>query len=163
MNISRLMLLAAVLVAMGIPGLAAAKVQVLADETECAGQPSATRLYVDVSNLRDANGRITATLYRDDARKFLVKEGSLYVARVVAKRPVTRICLYVPAPGHYAVAIYHDANANSRMDRKSIGLPDEGFGFSNNSSTLFGPPSFKAARFAVKGDGDRIRIKLKYM
>ena len=163
MNRSTLTLLAAALAAAGVPSLTAAKVQVLPDETECAGPPSTMRLYVDVPNVREAAGRITATLYGDDKKRFLVKNGSLYVARFVAKRPVTKICLYIPAPGHYAVAVYHDANSNSRMDRKPIGIPEEGFGFSNNSSTLFGPPSFTAARFLVKGDGGRITIRMKYM
>lgn len=163
MNISRFALLTLALTATGAPSPTIAKVRVLADETECAGTPSQMRLYISVTNVREAKGRIAITIYGDNSKKFLVKDGSLQLARIVAKRPITRACLYVPAPGHYAVAIYHDENANSRMDRKPIGFPAEGFGFSNNSSTVLGPPSFKAARFPVQRDGDRITIKMKYL
>jgi uncharacterized protein (DUF2141 family) len=42
----------------------------------------------------------------------------------------------------------HDENGNRRLDRDPIGLPQEGYIFSNDvRGDDFGPPSFAAAAF----------------
>jgi uncharacterized protein (DUF2141 family) len=128
----------------------------------CTGQPSATRLQVKVSNVRSAKGLIAVTLYADNSRKFLVKRGSLYVGRVNATAPVTSVCIYVPGPGIYGLAVYHDENANRKFDRSLIGLPAEGYGFSNDAPTLFGLPSFNKVRLNVPRSDFQTSVKLKY-
>jgi hypothetical protein len=55
-----------------------------AQEETCTGHASDTRLYVDVVNVRKAEGLIAVTLYADDRSKFLAHRGSLYVGRVAA-------------------------------------------------------------------------------
>lgn len=50
-------------------------------------------------------------------------------------------------PGRYAIAIYHDVNGNGRLDR-TLFIPDEPYGFSNNIGRL-GPPSFEGALIGV--------------
>ncbi|MBV8687165.1 MAG: DUF2141 domain-containing protein [Alphaproteobacteria bacterium] len=128
----------------------------------CTGHPSDTRLYVQVEGVRSGDGLIAVTLYADDPRRFLAKRGSLYVGRSPARRGVTHACIFVPHPGHYAVVVYHDANANRKLDRSFIGLPTEGGGFSNNPNTFLGLPSFRAARFQVARSGQQIRVRLRY-
>jgi uncharacterized protein (DUF2141 family) len=128
----------------------------------CTGRPSATRLVVTVSNVRAAQGLIAVTLYADDSSRFLARRGSLYVGRVPARAGVTRICIHVPAPGVYGLAVYHDANANRRFDRTGIGLPAEGYGFSNNAATLFGLPRFRSVRLSVPRDGFQTGVTLRY-
>ena len=76
---------------------------------DCTGRPSATRLIVTVSNVRAAQGLIAVTLYADDSSRFLARRGSLYVGRVPARAGVTRVCIHVPRPGLYGLAVYHDA------------------------------------------------------
>jgi uncharacterized protein (DUF2141 family) len=73
------------------------------------------------------------------------------------------MCVWLPSPGAYAISAYHDANRNGRFDQSFIGLPQEGYGFSNNPSTLLGPPSFRAARFVVPAEEARITIRLSYL
>ena len=43
-----------------------------------------------------------------------------------------------------------------------IGLPAEGYGFSNNAPTLFGLPSFRSVRLAVPRDGFQTGVRLRY-
>ncbi len=129
---------------------------------DCTGRPSATRLIVTVSNVRAAQGLIAVTLYADDSSRFLARRGSLYVGRVPARAGVTRVCIHVPAPGTYGLAVYHDANADRRFDRNMIGLPAEGYGFSNDAPTLFGLPRFSAVRLAVPRDGFQTGVRLRY-
>ncbi|MEK6196208.1 MAG: DUF2141 domain-containing protein, partial [Deltaproteobacteria bacterium] len=44
--------------------------------------------------------------------------------------------------GIYAVAVYHDTNANGKMDKNFLGIPKESYGHSNNAAGSFGPPPF---------------------
>lgn len=134
----------------------------LAQEADCTGPPSATRLYVDVSNVRSAQGLIAVTLYADDRKRFLAHHGSLYVGRVPAVAGTTRVCIHVPAPGTYALAVYHDENGDRKFKRNAIGMPAEGYAFSNNASTFFGLPNFRSVRFAVPRTNTETAIKLKY-
>ena len=57
----------------------------------CTGKPSDTRLFVNVSGVRNASGLIAVTLYADDRKRFLAKRGSLYVGRVPAQAGTTRV------------------------------------------------------------------------
>lgn len=129
---------------------------------QCTGRPSATRLFVTVSGVRAAQGLIAVTLYADDPGRFLARRGSLYVGRVPARAGVTRVCIHVPTPGVYGLAVYHDANADRRFDRNMIGLPAEGYGFSNDAPTLFGLPRFRSVRLAVPRDGFQTSVRLRY-
>ena len=133
-----------------------------AGQGPCTGTPSATRLYVTIENVRASQGLIALTLYPDESRRFLARRGSLYVGRVPARAPVTRACIHVPAPGTYALGIYHDADSNRRFNRSAIGLPAEGYGFSNNPSTLFGLPSFRSVRLAVPRTNTATTIRMRY-
>lgn len=141
---------------------ASADAQNAAPPPGCTGTPSQTWLNVTVDGLRSGEGLVAVTLYADNPRKFLVKNGSLYVGRADAQAGTTRTCIFVPQPGVYAVAIYHDENGNRSFDRTGLGLPAEGFGFSNNPATLAGLPSFRSVRLNVPRAGLTTRINLRY-
>lgn len=61
-------------------------------------------------------------------------------------------------PGEYAVKLYHDENDNGKLDKNFIGIPKEGYGFSNNGGR-FGSPSFEKASFVVE-ENTMLSIKL---
>jgi uncharacterized protein (DUF2141 family) len=128
--------------------------------SDCGGPPSATRLFVNVESVGSARGLVAVTLYADNPRKFLAKRGALYVVRVPARAGRTRACVHVPAPGVYALAVYHDSNANRSFDRRGIGLPAEAYGFSNNPKTFMGMPAFSSVRLRVTRDGAWTNIHL---
>ena len=51
--------------------------------------------------------------------------------------------------GVYAAGVFHDLNANNRLDTNLFGVPKEQFGFSNNVVARSGPPSFEAASIQI--------------
>lgn len=133
-----------------------------AAQTECTGPKSDIRLYVNVTNINAAKGLIAVTLYPDIRSRFLAKRGSLYVGRVPAQAPTTRVCIYVPKAGTYAIAVYHDADSSRKFNRTGVGLPKEGFGFSNNPPVFLGMPAFSRVRIGVRRDSTETTVKLRY-
>jgi uncharacterized protein (DUF2141 family) len=128
----------------------------------CQGLVSDTRLIVEVEGVRSADGLVAVTLYPDDASRFLAHHGSLKVVRTPARAGATDVCLYLPAPGYYAVAVYHDANGDHRLDRSGL-MPREGSGLSNNPQvSLLHWPSYKASRFPTHAGDNHIAVTLHY-
>lgn len=140
----------------------AAPIAAGAQGSACQGPASNVTLYVNVEGLRSSKGLIAVTLYADDKKKFLVKHGSIYVGRVDAHAPKTRVCMHLPATGVYALGVYHDEDGNRHFKRNFVGMPAEGFGFSNNPSTFFGLPSFTAVRLNVPRTNSETTINLRY-
>lgn len=83
-----------------------------------------------------------------------------YAAGIVEKRCI--IIVENLIPGKYAFKYFHDENKNKKLDTNLIGMPKEGFGFSNNAKGKFGPPSFKQTIFIVNQDS-LIKCKPSYL
>ena len=64
--------------------------------------------------------------------------------------------------GTYAIRYFHDENSNGELDTNFIGIPKEGFGFSNDAFGKFGPKKFKEWLFEVSGDTN-IRMTTSYL
>jgi len=134
----------------------------LADDG-CAGKPDAGAAKLTVQNvgMHNGKGQVAVTVFPDDARRFLAHHGKLLRQRPAAVLPMTSACFWLP-PGTYAVAVYHDENANQDFDRTKLGMPAEGFGFSNDAPTRFGLPSFDAVRFSLPASGRTIKVRMRY-
>jgi uncharacterized protein (DUF2141 family) len=65
-------------------------------------------------------------------------------------------------PGAYAIITYHDANDNGRLDETVLGIPTEGYGFSNDAEGFLGAPSFKQAAIILGNHDKAIGITLRY-
>jgi uncharacterized protein (DUF2141 family) len=129
---------------------------------QCAGTPGngAVKLSVEATSLRNGNGEVAFTVYADDKRRWLGKGAKLLRIRVPARAPVTAGCFWLP-PGHYAIAQYHDENADHDFNR-TLWMPKEGYGFSNDAPTKIGLPSFESARFALPAGGVTMRMRMRY-
>lgn len=51
--------------------------------------------------------------------------------------------------GYYAIKVFHDENRDGEIDTNFLGVPTEDYGYSNNASAWFGPPSWESAKFLV--------------
>ena len=67
----------------------------------------------------------------------------------------------VPA-GWFVISVLHDADSNKEMATNALGIPKEGYGFSNNPKSFFGPPKFdKAAVYLEEGQTKQVIITIK--
>ena len=63
------------------------------------------------------------------------------------------------APGKYAIRLMHDENDNGKLDTNLIGMPTEGYGFSNNPRVMRAA-HFDEAVFELPADGTAITIQM---
>ena len=106
----------------------------------------AQRLVVRVENIKDDKGQIGVALYNTEV-DFMKKQFAGTFAPP-KKEGVEVVFENLPA-GEYAISIMHDSNANGKIDTNFMGIPKEGYGFSNNVMGSFGPPSFEKAKFKL--------------
>ncbi len=125
-----------------------------------APQPGTVQVTVRVLDVRsDKGGVIHAALHPAPGVGFPgpTVAGNLDAA---PKSPETVVVFQV-APGTYAAAVHHDANANGRMDTNLIGIPSEGYGVSNDPRPRFRAPHFSEAKVRIDRD-TTLTLRLAY-
>jgi uncharacterized protein (DUF2141 family) len=127
----------------------------------CHGQATAYRVLVTTQGVKTNHGYLVANLYGTDRRKWLADDGWLAVWRDAAIPGDETMCLYVHAPGRYALVMFHDANADGDLNLGAFG-PKEGYGFSNNVRPFIAPPPLSSALFSVSGPETAVTIRLHY-
>lgn len=157
-SIARLGLMCFALVSLTAPAKADDVAAAEASHVSCTSQPNEIRIVI--KNVKKSVGLMTADLYKNDAEGFLHKEGRVGRARFAAKAPVTVFCIDAPAADAYAIAVYHDKNANQSFDKNPLGLPAEPFGLSNNPKLRLAPPKIEEALFEVAAEGAIVEIEL---
>jgi uncharacterized protein (DUF2141 family) len=60
------------------------------------------------------------------------------------------------------MAVIHDENMNGKLDANWLGIPLEGYGFSNDAKAAMGAPSFSAASFQYNGQNLDLTMRLEY-
>lgn len=132
----------------------------LAPILAAASEPE-TVLDVDVQKLRNSHGVVHACLTRNPAH-FPDCRGDPAALKqsVPAGKPQIHFAGFVP--GVYALTLFHDENANHRLD-KMMGIPKEGFGFSRSPVVRFGPPSFDNVRIDLAPGITRATVRMQYI
>lgn len=124
--------------------------------------PADATIIIEVSGLKNSKGSVLVSLY-DNAEHF-PGEGSKAKGKakaVIINGKATVTFKNMPR-GKYAAAILHDENNNLKMDFNLVGMPKEGYGFSNNAKGTFGPPSFEKAALVIDAPVQKIAIKATY-
>jgi len=124
-----------------------------------ACRPGGSGILVNVEGFRERTGNIRVALYGSDPSKFLRRGQTLRKIDVpVTRGGIMSVCIRVPGPGRYAVAVRHDQDGNGRS-----GWSDGG-GFSRNpriSLTNLRPSYDRVAIDAGRGV-TRVRVVLNY-
>jgi uncharacterized protein (DUF2141 family) len=120
--------------------------------------PSGT-LVLEIPNLRSTRGQIAILLFQKADGFPKVTDKAVGKWKFPAS---TTIVLPNITPGKYALTVLHDENKNARMDVNAVGIPQEGYGFSNNPKSKFGAPSFEEAAFTFNGSAATLSIRLTH-
>jgi uncharacterized protein (DUF2141 family) len=118
----------------------------------------AGELTVTVSDIRNANGTLSVAVVNTEAA-WDSKEAPVAAQRLNPTAPETVLHFNLPA-GTYAVQVMHDENGNGKLDTNFMGVPTEGYGFSNNPQALR-KAYFSEARFEVTDAPAAIVVRLR--
>ena len=122
-------------------------------------------LVVQIAGLKYPKGRICLQVF-SGAKGFPYQKtgnnGRIGKCVAIAQNSQT-VTFNQMVPGHYAIAAFHDRNSDNKLNQGRLGIPTEGFGFSNNPPLRFGPASFDDAKFKVTGAQTTIRIQMVYL
>ena len=132
----------------------------LASPTLASAQ-SQGRLSVAVDGIRNDAGSVRCGLYAsaDGFRE----PGREMRGAVAPIKNGQATCLFNSVPaGTYAVAVFHAEHNETQMETGLFGKPKQGYGFSNNPSSTFGPPSFNSAAFTYNGGTLHLPVRLSY-
>ncbi len=125
------------------------------DSAECA-EKGGLVLTLKVEGVRSSKGQIRAELLGKQAGDAKAKT----VTYGVKDAQTGSVLIEFPglAPGDYAVQLYHDENANGKVDMNMVGMPLEGFGFSNTPMVTGGIPEFEKMKVSLSADSTTTAI-----
>jgi uncharacterized protein (DUF2141 family) len=117
-------------------------------------------LVIKVEGIKSVDGKIGLLLF-NHADGFPDQEESAILKKEVhVKGSEVEITLESLPFGNYAISLVHDVNSNKLFDKNRLGIPKEPFGFSNNTSILFGLPNFEEASVKVNQKFTKTSVKL---
>ncbi len=121
----------------------------------------ANDLTVTVTGVQGEKGNILIGLYNTNDNTFAdVSKNYKKATLSITGKMVSTTFKELPK-GVYAVAIIHDANRNSKLDKNFFGVPTEGYGFSNNLRFRLRRATFEESQFELDGDR-KIVIEMGY-
>ncbi len=124
-----------------------------------AASAQAATLTVTIDRVRQAEGTMMIKLV-DSADAYDGKAKQLAGHKLeISKTGVMSVEFPDLKPGTYSVMIMHDENNNGKLDSNILGIPKEGYGFSNNPRVMR-QPTFDETKFEVKDADQTIVIDL---
>jgi len=149
-------------VARGLLGAALSVMLVLLPKP-AAASPPCPGIHVNILDIRISKGTVACALFEAPGGfpyEYLSSATNIMVIKV---RKSQARCDFEDIPqGNYALAVVHDENMNGKLDTNMLGIPKEGYGFSNDAKGLIGAPSFSAASFPYDGENLELTIRLHY-
>ena len=128
---------------------------------EIAEHRNLASLQVTITGLKNTKGVVKLAICPagsdfPDCKERAVRAASLTIAGGLAHARFSDL-----PPGTYAIGVFHDANANGRLDT-FLGIPREGFGFSRNPPFHPRAPRFSEAELEVTGAAETT-IVMRYL
>ncbi|MDD2549984.1 MAG: DUF2141 domain-containing protein [Bacteroidales bacterium] len=109
------------------------------------------QLTIRIENIETLEGDIRIGVF-NTSDKFLTQGSTFKNYKIAVKNAVETIIIDDLPKGEYAFLLYHDKNADGKMNRNFLGIPKEPFGFSNNVKPQFAKPTFEECMFFLKED-----------
>ena len=120
-------------------------------------------IHIEILNIKNSTGTVACALFESPdgfPDEYLSKATNVMVIKI--RKSQARCTFEEIPPGRHAIAVIHDENMNGLLDTNRIGVPKEGYGFSNDAKARVGAPTFDAASFVYDGRNLELTIKLNY-
>jgi uncharacterized protein (DUF2141 family) len=127
-----------------------------------ASTAMAADLTITVKEVRNAAGSVRISVY-DSAAAFTKPALARARQQAKASEGEVKFVLHDLPAGKYTIASFHDENNSGKLEFGPLGVPIQGYGFSNNALGTDGPPAFAQAAFDFDGKNDQaISFSLNY-
>lgn len=123
----------------------------------------AQTLNVKITGIRGKSGNLCIAVFKSD---YDYRNEKTFLKKCVAKSTLHNDSIMVNIsliPGTYCLTVHDDADCNGRMKYDVLGIPREGFGFSNFYLKRLKKPSFDEFSFTIdQNDVTDINVRMKY-
>ncbi len=120
----------------------------------------AADLTVTLTNIESDKGQVVISVF-DTKKTFKDKSDPIASITIPASQGHVLVSFTDLPTTPIALAAFHDANTNNKMDTNFLGAPKEGFAVSNNAKGRFGPPTYEDARFTMSDDTLAIEMAMQ--
>jgi uncharacterized protein (DUF2141 family) len=120
-------------------------------------------IHVKILNIRNSTGTVACALFESPdgfPGEYLHFATNVMVIKI--RKSQARCDFEDIPPGTYAMAVVHDENMNGKLDTNWLGMPTEGYGFSNNAKARLRAPAFSEASFKYDGRSVDLTMSLQY-
>jgi uncharacterized protein (DUF2141 family) len=128
-----------------------------------AQAPDSGTIVVNIGPLRSTQGQVLVSLY-NHPDGFPRDRDAILQRRIVDTIDGDHVTVrFENLPfGEYAIAMMHDENRSGGMDRGFLGVPKEGYGFSNNVKPKLSAPSFEKTKFLLNEKEVELDLEMVY-
>jgi uncharacterized protein (DUF2141 family) len=126
-------------------------------ESPCPG------IHVNILDIRNSTGTVACALFESPPgipAEFLHSATNVMIIKI--RKSQARCDFMDIPPGTYAMVVIHDENMNGKLDTNALGIPREGYGFSNAAKKWLGTPTFSDASFPYDGENIDLTMSLNY-
>ena len=123
---------------------------------------NAQTLSIKITNIRSKKGKIVVAVFKNNEA---FKKEQTFMDKSYSKCNVRNGALTIKLklePGIYGISILDDKNNDGEMEYNFIGLPKEGYGFSNFFHRGMNRPVFEDFDFTVGKKDLTVYVKMKY-
>ena len=117
-------------------------------------------LTIEITDLQNNDG-VLQIGFSDNEMNYPLPKKEIITKRIQPANNKAVLQLENLKEGEYALAVYHDENADGQCNRNFFGLPVEGYCFSNNMRPFLSAPPFNKCKFYLDKK-KRISIKMIY-
>ena len=119
-------------------------------------------LRIEVEGIRNASGHVSIALFSSE-NGFPEKSENAFKLQVqeIKNGQAVFNFQFLP-PGNYAFAVLHDENKDGEMKKNILGIPREGFAFSQNFKPKIGAPDFEEASFKLNSGTNKVIVRMIY-
>jgi len=125
---------------------------------------NAQNMEVVITGINSTEGQIIIGIFKDD-KSF--QEEKPFILKKFEKNEILKGEMTVKfslASGIYGFSLLDDENNDGKMNYNFLGIPKEGFGFSNYELSGLRKPKFDVFKFVLsKNQKQKIVMKVKYM
>ncbi len=123
-----------------------------------AARAQAGDLTVTVNGIRSDKGQVMVAIY-DKAENWNSWKSPVATQKVAAAKKGLVLHFQLP-PGTYALELMHDENGNGKLDKNGLGIPSEGYGYSNNPNPMR-RANFDEAKFTMGDANQSLDVKMR--